>query len=129
MVNILHNMFKEAAEYHAFQDTSKNFLRVLAEPKPPNITEIDIVAVHGLNPFKNTSNAISTWTSTNGKMWLEDEGFLPTQIPNARIMLFGYNSNVAFASSNAGLVHQATNLLFLLDRRRAVGHQVSKLYP
>ena len=95
---------------------------MLAEPTASNPTEIDIVAVHGLNPFKNTSNAISTWTSTTGKMWLQDEGFLPTQIPNARILLFGYNSNVAFTSSNAGLVQQATNLLLLLEGRRAVGH-------
>ena len=88
----------------------------------PNPTEIDIVAVHGLNPFKNISNAISTWTSVNGKMWLQDDGFLPTQIPNARIMLFGYNSNVAFTSSNAGLVQQATNLLVDLDLHRLVGY-------
>jgi len=93
---------------------------VLADPKVPNPTAIDIVAVHGLNPFKNTSNAISTWTSANGKMWLQDDGFLPTQIPNARILLFGYNSNVAFTSSNAGLVQQATNLLVLLDSYRLV---------
>lgn len=94
---------------------------MLAEPKEPNAADIDIVAVHGLNPFKNTSNAMSTWTSDNGKMWLQDEGFLPTQIPNARIMLFGYNSNVAFTSSNAGLTQQATNLLHLLGLRRGVG--------
>jgi protein SERAC1 len=95
---------------------------VLAEPKVSNPAEIDIVAVHGLNPFKNTSNAISTWKSANGKIWLQDDGFLPTQIPNARIMLFGYNSNVAFTSSNAGLVQQATNLLVLLDLHRLVGY-------
>jgi hypothetical protein len=91
---------------------------VLADP---DLAEIDIVAVHGLNPFKNTSNAISTWTSDNGKMWLQDEGFLPTQIPNARIIVFGYNSNVAFTSSNAGLAEQAKNLLLLLRLRRVVG--------
>jgi hypothetical protein len=83
------------------------------------------VAVHGLNPFKNTSNAVSTWTSDNGKMWIQDEEFLPTQIPNARIMLFGYNSNVAFTSSNAGLAQQATNLLLLLGLRREVGFVAS----
>jgi hypothetical protein len=99
----------------------KNFLRVVAGPKEPHVADIDIVAVHGLSPFKNTSNAVSTWTSDNGKMWLQDEGFLPTQIPNARIMLFGYNSNVAFTSSNAGLAEQAKNLLYLLDIDRGVG--------
>jgi protein SERAC1 len=102
---------------------------VLAHPKQPNVADIDIVAVHGLNPFKNTSNAASTWTSADGKMWLQDEGFLPTQIPNARIMLFGYNSNVAFTSSNAGLVQQATNLLLLLDLHRDVGCEILILYP
>ena len=101
---------------------------MLADPKGPNAADIDIVAVHGLNPFKNTSNAISTWTSANGKMWLRDEGFLPTQIPNARIMLFGYNSNVAFTSSNAGLAQQAANLLFFLDLHREVGCGIVILY-
>lgn len=90
------------------------------EPEAPATPDIDIVAVHGLNPFKNTSNAVSTWTSSDGKLWLRDPEFLPTQIPNARILLFGYNSNVAFTSSNAGLVEQAANLLFLLDSRRTV---------
>lgn len=93
---------------------------MLAEPKEPYATDIDIVAVHGLNPFKNTSIAISTWRSESGRVWLQDEGFLPTQIPNARIMAFGYNSNVAFTSSNAGLAQQATNLLLLLDLHRKV---------
>ena len=94
----------------------------------PSVSDIDIVAVHGLNPFKNTSNAISTWTSDNGKMWLQDEGFLPTQIPNARILLFGYNSNVAFTASNAGLAEQAKNLLQLLGLRRRVGDKTLAVY-
>jgi hypothetical protein len=81
---------------------------------------ISIVAVHGLNPLKTGSNALSTWTASNGKVWLQDANFLPKHIPKARIMLFGYNSNVAFASSNAGLTEQAMALLIQLYLNRKV---------
>ncbi len=46
-----------------------------------------IIAVHGL-----AGGRISTWTDTKtGKMWLRD--FLPSNIPEARIITFGYQAN------------------------------------
>ncbi|PMD49675.1 uncharacterized protein K444DRAFT_513499, partial [Hyaloscypha bicolor E] len=49
---------------------------------------VDIVALHGLSGHYR-----QTWTSTvTGANWLEHEGFLPNQIPNARIMSYGHNS-------------------------------------
>ncbi|KAI1075136.1 hypothetical protein F5B20DRAFT_595294 [Whalleya microplaca] len=86
-------------------ENSKNFLKVLVNPPNPTV---DIVAVHGLNPLGNPLHAESTWTS-EGKLWLRD--FLPNRIPSARILLFGYNSNVAFQASTAGITEQAENLL------------------
>jgi hypothetical protein len=43
---------------------------------------------------------------------------LPSQLPNARILLFGYNSNVAFETSTAGVWEQALNLLDRLASKR-----------
>jgi hypothetical protein len=51
-------------------------------------------------------------------MWLKD--FLPNDLPNARIMLFGYNANVAFEPSTSGILEQAEDLLNRLDLKRQV---------
>jgi len=75
-----------------------------------------IVAVHGLNPTDKENHAEKTWTADNKKLWLRD--FLPESLPNARILLFGYNSNVAIKSSTAGVLEQAVNLLNRLKSRR-----------
>ncbi|OJJ87138.1 uncharacterized protein ASPGLDRAFT_80025 [Aspergillus glaucus CBS 516.65] len=83
----------------------KTFLRTLVPGEKPNI---DIVAIHGLNPKNKENHAERTWES-GGKLWLRD--FLPKKLPQARIFLYGYNSNVAIQSSAAGIRDQAQNLL------------------
>ncbi|OAQ61390.1 ankyrin repeat domain-containing protein [Pochonia chlamydosporia 170] len=97
--------------------TSENFLRVIVDPDDACV---DIVAVHGLNPFNTKFHAERTWTvhsdSDRGALWLRD--FLPKQLPNARVMLFGYNSNVAFETSISGVREQASNLLNRLQLKR-----------
>lgn len=75
-----------------------------------------IVAVHGLNPTNTEFHAEATWTDGD-KLWLKD--FLPAQLPNARILLFGYNSNVAFETSISGVRENAVNLLNRLVNKRA----------
>src|SRR3989440_7402128 len=45
-----------------------------------------IVAVHGLNGHRE-----KTWTAANGVHWLRD--LLPNDIPNARILSWGYDAN------------------------------------
>jgi hypothetical protein len=68
---------------------------------------VDIVAIHGLN-----GHYYNTWaaTSSTGKQnWLKD--FLPKQIPNARIMSYGYNSALQFSKSVADLTSFADHLL------------------
>lgn len=82
------------------------------------------MAVHGLNPINKKFHAEATWTAENKKMWLCD--FLPVRLPNARILLFGYNSNVAIETSAAGVNDQAVNLL---DRFNAQRKQVSLERP
>jgi len=71
----------------------------ILEDKPSDaLTIIDIVAIHGLNGhYQNTWSA----TAPSGEQvnWLKD--LLPRQIPNARIMSYGYNSAVQFSKSVA----------------------------
>ncbi|KAF8537519.1 hypothetical protein BDD12DRAFT_846410 [Trichophaea hybrida] len=93
----------------------KNFLKVLVDP--PEV-ELDIVAVHGLNPSNKEDHAEATWTASNNKMWLKD--FLPTQLPTARILLFGYNADVAFETSVAGVEEYVESLLNRLRGKRRV---------
>ena len=53
------------------------------------------MAVHGLNGDK-----YRTWTCKKSeKLWLQD--FLPTDLPRARIMTFGYNAAAVFQNSVA----------------------------
>ncbi|KAI1765268.1 hypothetical protein GGR53DRAFT_490515 [Hypoxylon sp. FL1150] len=94
-------------------ESSRNFLKVLVDPPEPSV---DIIAVHGLNPLDKQLHAEATWTAGE-KLWLRD--FLPKQVPHARILLFGYNSNVALQASTAGVTEQAENLLNQVETVRS----------
>lgn len=86
---------------------------------PRKLTPVvnSIVAVHGLNPRNKVDHARATWTALRSrKLWLRD--FLPNQIPKARIMIFGYNANVALGSGTDGVCEQATNLCQCLYHER-----------
>jgi hypothetical protein len=67
------------------------------------------VAIHGLNILDKPGHAEATWTAQNGRLWLRD--LLPTALSNARILLFAYNSNVAFQTSTAGVRDASESLL------------------
>lgn len=90
-----------------------------------------IVAVHGLNipingkAWKAESFGINTWVSDDPnkpgnakfkKLWLKD--FLPESFPRARVMVFGYNSNVGLNTSTAGVAGAADDLLAKLRHKR-----------
>ena len=83
----------------------------------PRLRINSIVAVHGLNPTNKEFHAEATWT-VGENLWLRD--FLPTELPTARVLLFGYNSNLAFETSTAGVFEQAENLLNRLKSKRSV---------
>jgi lysophospholipase L1-like esterase len=70
------------------------------------------VAVHGLG-----GDSIETWTHPKSHaFWLKD--FLPQQIPDARIMTFGYNAAAAFGRSTSDVIDHAKSLLgSLVDKR------------
>lgn len=52
------------------------------------------------------------------KLWLKD--FLPHDIQGLRVLLFGYNSNVGWDVSTAGVSGAADDLLLKLKNKRAV---------
>jgi hypothetical protein len=75
--------------------------------------------VHGLNLTNTMHHAERTWTSpSTQRLWLRD--FLPRRLTRTRVLLFGYNANVAFETSTAGVKEQANNLLNRLTLRRRV---------
>jgi hypothetical protein len=71
-----------------------------------------VVAVHGLG-----GDAIETWTHPRSNaFWLKD--ILPAQIPDARILTFGYNAAAAFGRSTSDVIDHAKSLLgSLVDKR------------
>jgi hypothetical protein len=73
------------------------------------------VAVHGLR-----GDAIDTWTHPKSNaFWLKD--FLPKQIPDTRILTFGYYTAAAFSESTAEVINHAKSLLTsLVDKREEV---------
>jgi hypothetical protein len=81
----------------------------ILEDKPSDaLANVDIVAIHGLNGhYQRTWSAIAPDGSQVN--WLKD--FLPKQIPNARIMSYGYNSAVQFSKSVAAIATFAEQLL------------------
>lgn len=73
---------------------------------------LSVVAVHGLNGGMKRS-----WThEETKKFWLQD--FLPINVPNVRVMTFGYMAGAAFGNSTADITDYAKDLLSsLVDKR------------
>jgi hypothetical protein len=94
------------------QPAEKIGLFELAKGKHDGEKTIDVVAVHGLQ-----GDSYQTWTHENGTMWLES--ILPDKIPQARIMTFGYNSTIAFSSSEAKLEDKSIELINRLTMKRS----------
>jgi protein SERAC1 len=96
---------------------SKSFLRQIY-PIDTNNTEaeVDVIAVHGLDPLASPLHATQTWSAANGNLWLRD--FLPERKPRIRVFLYGYNSNAVFRASATGINGAAENLLNYLRLER-----------
>jgi protein SERAC1 len=101
----------------AVMANSKSFLRQIY-PTDTNVTEaeVDVIAVHGLDPLDNPLHAIQTWSAANGNLWLRD--FLPERKPHIRVLLYGYNSSAVFGASTTGINGAAENLLNYLRLER-----------
>ncbi|OKP07146.1 Protein SERAC1 [Penicillium subrubescens] len=95
---------------------SKKFgMFIFADQEPDTAAVVDIVAIHGLNGhyFQTWATPVSDGREVN---WLKD--LLPKQIPNARIMSFGYNSAVQMSKSAGDISLFADQLLEDLFIRR-----------
>ncbi|KAF3764686.1 ankyrin [Cryphonectria parasitica EP155] len=84
----------------------------------PDSCSVDIVAIHGLG-----GSAFDTWTdhkSEHHHLWLRDS--LPSYIPEARVMTYGYDSSYVFSNSLMGINDFAKDLLtrLCIERRDAL---------
>jgi hypothetical protein len=91
------------------------------------LTPSSMVAIHGLNPYNSSDHAVATWTDeSSGHLWLRDS--LPHSQPNARILLYAYESSPAFGIDKERFKHQANSLLECLRLvRRNVALPLQKL--
>ncbi|KAI9719620.1 MAG: hypothetical protein M1812_003391 [Candelaria pacifica] len=75
--------------------------------------DIDIIAVHGLNPWNQSDHAYATWQKPEGKdghLWLRDS--FKTEQPNARTALYEYNSSPVFQTGGRDrFMHEANDFL------------------
>ncbi|KAL9471607.1 hypothetical protein ACSS6W_009548 [Trichoderma asperelloides] len=66
---------------------------------------VDIIAVTGLS-----GHAFGSWKARGGPdMWLRD--FLPPSVPNARIMIYGYDTKLPGSQSEASILELSKKLL------------------
>ncbi|KAI9767029.1 MAG: hypothetical protein M1840_005988 [Geoglossum simile] len=93
------------------------FLELVHTPIGPH--KIDLVFVHGLNPFDRNRHAFETWTHENGTFW--PAALLAEDIPFARIYVYGYNSSIKDPKlmSTSSIKEHANILLNLLDMERS----------
>jgi hypothetical protein len=87
-----------------------------------------IVAVHGLN-----GDAHATWTTKKTKrFWLGDRDLLPANLPNSRILTYGYNSKVASVfgkTSSNNIMQHAQTLVAELVADREVSRSRNSFQP
>lgn len=89
-------------------------LKVLIDQPADRQGSVDIVALHGLNGHRDL-----TWTDREtGLNWLSNENCLPEEIPNARILTFGYNSKTYFSRAKSDIQDFASELLVAINTRR-----------
>ncbi|KAL6829124.1 hypothetical protein J3E69DRAFT_364751 [Trichoderma sp. SZMC 28015] len=91
-----------------------NGLTELISQPPDKSDAIDIIAIHGLDGHQER-----TWTDTKTRVnWLSDASCLPRDIPNARILTYGYNSTSYFSRADSDVRDFASALLAALRAKR-----------
>ncbi|KAI9788732.1 MAG: hypothetical protein M1816_006589 [Peltula sp. TS41687] len=85
-------------------------IKILTQPASDKLPVVDILFVHGL-----TGHRERTWIYKNGNteiFWPKD--LLPSDVPQARIMVFGYDADVVHfwgRTSQSRIANHANNLL------------------
>ncbi|PCD23153.1 hypothetical protein AU210_014676 [Fusarium oxysporum f. sp. radicis-cucumerinum] len=86
----------QAGQAHPYKYTYK-FKGVTPLYEDKNGADIDIIAVPGLG-----SHALGSWKSPNSDdVWLRD--FLPKDVPNIRVLLYGYDTSLQGSLSNQSM--------------------------
>ncbi|KPA35726.1 hypothetical protein FLAG1_11555 [Fusarium langsethiae] len=86
----------QAGQAHPYKYTCK-FKGVTPLYEDKNGADIDIIAVPGLG-----SHALGSWKSPNSDdVWLRD--FLPKDVPNIRVLLYGYDTSLQGSLSNQSM--------------------------
>ncbi|KAH8703510.1 putative ankyrin repeat-containing protein [Talaromyces proteolyticus] len=83
--------------------------------------KVDIIAVHGLNPWSktDTQHAWDTWqkpAGLNGRLWLRDD--LKEKTPEARVFLYQYNSKLVWGGDKASFLLKADEFLEAIRLKR-----------
>jgi hypothetical protein len=102
-----------------------------SEDGPRSAPKVDIVAVHGLNPFNKdkAEHAWDTWrkpSGNNGRLWLRDD--LPKALPESRIFLCEYDSTVAYGRDRSSFLDKANALLEAITIKRRDANQRPLLF-
>ncbi|KAH7120856.1 hypothetical protein B0J11DRAFT_581621 [Dendryphion nanum] len=89
------------------EETRFGKLNILHDPE--GHVKFDILAVHGLNPRNDQMHPEKTWTTDNKIFWLKE--FLPERFKDSRIMMYEYNSNIAFGAAAAGIEQHSETMM------------------
>ncbi|PTB68629.1 hypothetical protein BBK36DRAFT_1166530 [Trichoderma citrinoviride] len=102
-----------ASSAQPVQERIHGLIELISQPSDRS-DAVDIIAIHGLNGHHE-----NTWTDEQtGFNWLSDPSCLSKDIPNARILSYGYNSITYFSRSNADIRDFASTLLAALRAKR-----------
>ena len=86
---------------------------------PDGHVETDIIAITGL-----AGHAFGSWAASQHHMWLRD--FLPRDFPRARILLYGYNSQLAHSQSRSIIADFTSNFIAKFRTMRSQSRSESR---
>ena len=86
---------------------------------PEDQIEVDIIAITGL-----AGHAFGSWSTGNQRMWLRD--FLHHDIPQARILLYGYDSHIVNSQSRSILADFSSNFIAKFNSMRSRSHSENR---
>lgn len=74
---------------------------------PTSLNFYSVISITGL-----AGRAFASWQCVTGEMWLRD--FLPKDIPNARVLVYGYQATLQKSKSAAGIQEYTATFISLL---------------
>jgi hypothetical protein len=112
-----------ASEDQDSNDESPYGIKIVVNRREDSRGCVDIIAIHGLNGHRD-----KTWTDrTTGLNWLSDPLCIRKDIPNARVLTFGYNAKTYFSRSGSDVRDFASELLVAVKSSRRT--RIEQLRP